>query len=184
MEKKIIMIIVLLVVIVGGFVFFNHTTEPEELQSFQCYYYPNDETEDEEENILWTEYLSEEDMNNAIILEKPEVTGNGKAAADMYPEGDYQDAVLQCNNMLFEGVFGIQLYDEDLNLLKEWTGITSDTMSFTDEIEDDIVSNCRYTVIAPETDKDIMDGSVQVIITATKASRWNKIKKSVQEKMK
>lgn len=185
MKKKIITVIVLLVLIAGSVIFLTHTTEPEELQSFQCYYYLDDETdEDEEENTLWTEYLSEEDMKNAIILERPEVAGAGKASADMYPEGYYQKGVLQCNIMLNEGTIGIQLYDEDLNLLKEWTGITSDEKSFTDEIEGDIVSNCRYTVIVSETDVDALDGSVQLIITATRPSRLDKIIKSIREKMK
>lgn len=181
--KKIITVIVSLALIAGSVIFLTHTTEPEDLQSFQCWYYPDDGTEEEEETIIWHEY-TEEDKKNAILMDRPEVVGNGKAGADMYPEGYYQKGVLQCNIMLKEGTVGIQLYDEDLNLLKEWTGLTSGEKSYTDEIEGDIVSNCRYTVIVAETDVDAMDGSVQLIITATRPSRLDKIIKSIREKMK
>lgn len=147
----------------------------------QSYYYNEKEEEetDDEKTIDRTSEISDEvkEKYKAFYSGAPELNGwcSTIDLAELHENGEFF-----CNNMLSKGSCCIKIYDKDLNLLKEWKGITSETISFQEKISDEILEKSMYLVIDKEEEET--EGIMEAGAYGTPASLWTKIKRTIKRK--
>lgn len=177
--KKIVIIVIISVAVMYGML---RTGVPYELYNMQAYYDGKAEEEILEEDIIdRTSEISDEEKerHKAFYTDAPELKGwcTTIDLEDVVEQGEFF-----CNNMLSKGRCSIKIYDKDLDLLKEWKDITDETISFKENLSDEIIEKSMYLVIVNEENET--EGSIEVGADGKQASVWTKLKRAIQKKVK